>query len=304
VILGIDGGGTSVVARAVRGGEIVHEGCGGPGNLAATDAEALVRHLDRSLAGCPPPAAVGACFAGYSSFEGRALLHAHLSRRFPRAAIRVAPDHVAALLATAPEADMCCIAGTGSLCCSLVEGRALVSGGGGHLLGDRGSAARYGRAAVELAFALGPRRTLPSLSVALARAYGTTDVVEVARRVYASPSPAAVLGRLAPHVVAAAEEGQGWATVIVEDEVAALAATAGRHIDDTGIQNGTGNGDVRVALVGGVWHSDLLRVRFAEHLAALRPSTTLTVDRSAVAPVAGAVMLAGLQSGEAERLGY
>jgi N-acetylglucosamine kinase-like BadF-type ATPase len=218
----------------------------------------------------------------------------------------VAPDYVAALLATAVVADMCCIAGTGSLCCSLVEGRACVSGGGGHLLGDRGSAARYGRAAVELAFALGPRRTPPSLSAALARAYGTSDVVEVARRVYASPSPAAVLGRLAPHVVTAAEEAQGWATAVVEDEVAALAATAGRHIDDTGLRNlrGNGNRDVRVALVGGVWHSDLLRVRFADHLAALQPSTTLTVDRSAVAAVAGAVMLAGLQSGEAERLGY
>lgn len=158
-----------------------------------------------------------------------------------------------------------------------------MSGGGCYVLGDRGSAALYGRSAVALAVALGPRHTPPSLSDAVARAYGTTDITEISRLIYASPSPSADLGRLAPQVVSNAEKGRQWAITIVQEEVAALAAVAERHINDTDLQAG----EVRVALVGGVWRSDLLCARFADSLARLIPSATLAVRRPTVAPVAG-----------------
>src|SRR5262249_47577599 len=70
--------------------------------------------------------------------------------RSPGADSQGAPDYVAAFLAAPRGTDACIVAGTGSVVCSrAADGGYRVSGGRGWILGDHGSAARLGRAALE-----------------------------------------------------------------------------------------------------------------------------------------------------------
>ena len=287
VVVGIDAGGSSTRARAVRRSILVHEGAGGPGNPLMAGPEIIRASYQAALDGCPAAARVAACVSGGGGDAQRAQIAALLGGRFPDAVVDVAPDYVAAFLAAPPGSDVCIVAGTGSVVCSrAADGSFLVSGGRGWILGDHGGAARLGRAALEHYVAGGcdvPVRFASSVQ----QIFGDSDWRIIVRTVHAMPNPAPLLARAAPLLTTAAEAGRRWAVEHLAVEMTALAATAARHIE----QHVAGTSGVRVALSGGVWSSLAARSALTAALEQVsrRP---LTVTRSLADPLEGAVRLA------------
>lgn len=299
VFVGVDAGGSSVVVQAVSDDEVVFSGVGGPANATSTDQETLRRHLDEALAGCPMPSRIGVCFAGLGSDGDRAFVSAYFERRFPGIPTRLAPDYVAVLLASADLADVCCVAGTGSVCCSVEEGSICLSGGLGHLLGDEGSAYRYGRALVSFALDL-PHTDIPPLAAqALEEVFGTIDRSNVVGQVSAAHAPAPLLARLAPALTASADAGEPWAEKLVAEEAGAFAGVVARHVDRY-CRNLT---HVRVMLAGGVWTSSAVCNAFSGSLNDLVAPRMSTIRRLGPEPVAGAIALAQLPREEIAWLG-
>jgi glucosamine kinase len=250
IVVGIDGGGTSCrVVAATDDGSILFRHTAGPVNASAADVEFCVRQLAEATAGCPDePEVVGACFAGLSDARAAALIKAALRARFPHATMRLAADHVAALLAR-PDADICVIAGTGSAIASLVGGQACVSGGHGPLIGDHGSGLRYGQAVLDRVLT----RPSPEIATAVTETIGTADRRGVISAVSAAPAPAALVGRLAPILTSRAGTGEAWALEVIDHESRLLAGTLAAHVD----RYHPGAKGLEVSLVGGVWQSEV-----------------------------------------------
>jgi N-acetylglucosamine kinase-like BadF-type ATPase len=93
-----------------------------------------------------------------------------------------------------------------------LDGRLIVSGGLGYLIGDRGSGFRYGQALVEYALSQHwDSTTHERVRLAFETEFGTTDRGAVLRLVYASASPAALLARFAEILGDCADAGEPWA---------------------------------------------------------------------------------------------
>ena len=288
VVVGIDAGGSSTRARAIRRGAVVYEGSGGPGNPLTADSQTVRASYRGALAGCPAAARVAACVAGTGGAAQRNQIADLLAGRFPGADIQVVPDYVAAFLAAPPGTDACIVAGTGSVVCSrAADGGYRVSGGRGWILGDHGSAARLGRAALEH-FVTHPANVPASFAAAVGEIFGDDDWRTVVRAVQTARNPAPLLARAAPLLTAAAETQQRWATEQLDAEMMALAATAARHIE----QHIHGRPVVHVALCGGVWASQIARSSLSSALERAG-SCRVTVTRSPGDPIEGAVRLAG-----------
>jgi len=288
VVVGIDAGGSSTRARATRQGIVLFEGSGGPGNPLTADQETVRASYRMALAGCPAAGRVAACVSGTRGQAQRAQIAGLLAGRFPGADIYVAPDYVAAFLAAPQGTDACIVAGTGSVVCSRAgDGGYRVSGGLGWILGDHGSAARLGRAALEH-FVSQPATVPASFAAAIGEIFGDSDRRSVVSAVQTARNPAPLLARAAPLLTAAAQTQQPWATERLDAEMTALAATAARHIE----QHIPGTQEVHVALCGGVWASQIARSSLTSALARAS-SRRAVVTRSLGDPIAGAVRLAG-----------
>ncbi len=286
VVVGIDAGGSSTRARAVSGGAIVCEGVGGPGNPVMAGPEIIRTSYNQALVGCPSPGRVVACVSGTSHEAKRAQVEDLLTARFPGASVRVLPDYFACITAAPAGTDVCVVAGTGSVVCNrAADGSYRVTGGHGWILGDHGSAARLGRAALEY-FVADPRRAPAQFAESAGQLFGCSDWRSVVRTVHAAPNPAPLLARAAPLLTAAAE-GQSWAVGLLDEEMTALAASAVQHIE----HYLPGKREVRVALSGGVWTSEAARSSFARALER-RAGCRVTVGRSVIHPIDGAVRLA------------
>jgi N-acetylglucosamine kinase-like BadF-type ATPase len=288
VVVGIDAGGSRTRARATRQGAVVYEGSGGPGNPLTADSETVRASYRAALAGCPPAVTVAACVSGTRGRAQREQIAGLLAGRFPGADIQVAPDYVAAFLAAPTGTDACIVAGTGSVVCSrAADGSYQVSGGRGWILGDHGSAARLGRAALEH-FVNHPATVPAPFAAAIGEIFGDSDWWSVVRAVQTARNPAPLLARAAPLLTAAAQTWQPWATEVLDAEMTALAATAARHIE----QYIHGAPEVRLALCGGVWASQIARSSLTSALTRAS-GCRVVVTRSLGDPIAGAVRLAG-----------
>ncbi|MGN6791652.1 MAG: N-acetylglucosamine kinase [Streptosporangiaceae bacterium] len=287
VVIGIDAGGSSTRARAVLRGSVVHEGTGGPGNPVMADPETLRVSYHAALAGCPAPSRVAACVSGTSRAERRAEIEQLLADRFPDAQVRVLPDYTACVMAAPRGTDVCIVAGTGSVVCSqAADGSFRVTGGHGWILGDHGSAARLGRAALEH-FVVDPDRAPASFRDVIFQMFGSSDWRAVVNAVHAAANPAPLLARAAPLLTAAAEGQLPWAVSLLDEEMTTLAKAAVRHIE----QYTPGARQVRVALSGGVWASKAARASITQALARATDDT-ISVARSMRDPLDGAVLLA------------
>jgi len=288
VVVGIDAGGSRTRARATRQGAVVYEGSGGPGNPLTADPRTVRASYRTALAGCPAAERVAACVSGTRGQAQREQIAGLLAGRFPGAGIQVAPDYVAAFLATPKGTDACIVAGTGSVVCSrAADGGYRVSGGRGWILGDHGSAARLGRAALEH-FVNHPAAVPAGFADAIGEIFGDSDWRSVVRTVQTARNPAPLLARAAPLLTAAAESRQRWATEQLDAEMTALAATAAHHIE----RHIHGAPEVHVALCGGVWASRIARSSLTTAMARAS-SCRVIVTRSPSDPIEGAVRLAG-----------
>ena len=287
IVAGIDGGGSHVSAVAMLGDEIIFRGEGGPGNPLATDHVTLVQSYTDALHGCPAPERIGACVAGAGSEVGRDCVRQLLADLVPGASVVVGADYLAALHGACGH-DLWVIAGTGSIVASCAGGSVVTSGGRGWQLGDRGSAARLGRALLE-AYVEDPEVdvTLAAEVSAVAR---TGEWLAIVRRVQDGASPAAWLARFAPILTVRAECGEGWALGLVKTEMSALASTAARHAR----RHLAETTNLSVCLVGGVWRSAVTLNAFTCHLEGLLGRCEFATP--AFDPAVGAACFAGGRS--------
>ena len=158
LVLGLDGGGTKVLARvADETGLVLGEGAAGACSISAMpvlEAFASAREAcDLALAaarrGNDEVTAVCACVAGYSVVDRRIAFQALLAERFSRARVLVEGDFVAAFTgATNDMSGVIVIAGTGQVAYGENGAASHKAGGYGYLIDDAGSGYGVGRAAL------------------------------------------------------------------------------------------------------------------------------------------------------------
>jgi glucosamine kinase len=251
VFLGLDCGGSSCRSLAVDDTDTtLFQGQSGAANLASTPPHKLRMHLQKALEGCPQPDAVAACFAGLLTEADRERALALMRSFFPDASLRAEPDYLAAYYASEVSIDVCVISGTGSLVCSVRDGKPSKSGGRGYILGDAGSAYRHGREALGhyLNF---PDGATDRMRAAIRQVFESESESEIVRRLYQSATPASVLAKLAKPLGQDARAGEAYARQILERNLGELAEIVGRHVE-------THLADVhrvRIGAAGGLWQA-------------------------------------------------
>lgn len=243
--IGLDAGGTGTRALlATASGEIVARGRAAGANVwssGTSPAEVISSAVRDALGSHDPSAVAGGVIAvagGVSSVpEQAASVVSAWHDLGISAEPRIVIDVVAAYAAgTVAPRGLVLAVGTGAVS-ALVDDGELVrrAGGRGWLVGDEGSAVWLGVEGVRAALlALDDRGPATTLSVAMAEGLGASaspDVPTAMTDAVYSRSPA-LLGRLAPLVVRAADEGDAVAQVLVEEGVQHLLGTAAAAAGD------------------------------------------------------------------------
>ncbi|MCR6657953.1 MAG: ATPase [Asticcacaulis sp.] len=247
--IGIDGGGTKCRARLKnRAGKILGEGLGGASNIRlglVTVWQNIMVAVDEALAQAQlshadlPDIHIGMGLAGITT-EMNAQVTIDSGPDFGR--IYAASDaHAACLGAFSGRDGAILIAGTGSAGYAFVDGVGHAVGGWGFEVGDDGSAAGLGRAALRAALR-GYDQIAPSSAFTrdVIASFGGNPADVIAFVTTATPSD---FGTLAPMIMEAADAGDPIATGLVRD----VADDIGRYIarlSDIGAS--------RIALVGGL----------------------------------------------------
>jgi N-acetylglucosamine kinase-like BadF-type ATPase len=225
--VGVDAGGSRVIAAAARGDEVPCTVLGEAANPNVVGtlraAEAVAQAIER-VCGPERAVAIAVGVAGAGREEVRRTMEAVLTQRFPAAVLRVTDDAHIALRAAIPSGDgMVLIAGTGSIAYAEIGDCRLRAGGLGYLLGDEGSGYAIGAAVMRaLARALEGHVPHDATTDALARHLGIRETSELIARVYESPVPIAMIAGCAPLVLQHAAQGDRSATKIVQAAASAL----------------------------------------------------------------------------------
>ncbi len=221
VAVGVDAGGSSTTAVAMRDGSTLGVSTGTAANASALGFEraaaTIAGVVEGSLHGEAPAAiCVGAAGAGRGEIA-RGLTTA-LELRFPQARVLVCDDAQIALRAAVPSGDgFVLIAGTGSIAYGEVGARQFRAGGYGYLFGDDGSGFALGSAAVKHTLrALEGRAPHDGLVEEVTRALDAPSNDAILLRVYGGENPVTELAALAPLVLAAAARGERSANKIVQ----------------------------------------------------------------------------------------
>jgi N-acetylglucosamine kinase-like BadF-type ATPase len=200
---------------------------------------------------------------------------------------RAEPDYTAALFAS-EEADICVIAGTGSLICSRENGKIVKSGGRGYILGDEGSGFCFGRD-VLLTFLHQPNLVSDSAKRSIEEVFGTLEETTIITGVYKAPSPATILARLVKALGHDATEGRSYAVDSVNRHTTELATIFVRHVRE----HHHSSRSLSVSLSGGVWKSaSLFKETFRRVLERELPNIEFDIRRLTKPPLYGAVELA------------
>lgn len=289
VYVGLDCGGSSSRVLAVdETGKILFQGQSGAANLVSTPEGRLRKNLGNATNGCPIPDFVCGCFAGLINDSVRARGLSILQDTFPESSnFRAEPDYTAALFA-AEEADVCVIAGTGSLICSRENGNIVKSGGRGYILGDEGSGYSFGRD-VLMTYLSDPTLVSNSALRSIQEVFGSTEETTIITGVYKAPSPATILARLVKALGHDAAEGRPYAVASVEYHTTQLANLFVKHI----IDHHSGAKKLSVSLSGGVWKAAaIFKETFREVLNRSLPDVEFDIRRLTKPPLYGAVELA------------
>lgn len=289
IALGLDCGGSSCRTMAqTESGETLFQGQSGPTNLATTPPGRLKKNLEKALAGCPSVDAVCGCFAGLLTREDRQRAESLLKEFFPHAQIKAEPDYAAALMASEEGTDLLVIAGTGAIVCSRFNGKVVKSGGKGFLLGDWGSAYRYGKAALEH-YIESPELSSAALKEIVLERFHSLEENEILAKLYRGGTPAPTLAKLLPAFTKDLKSGEAYAQTELREQtkrlVQAVTLHKERYLSDKNCLN--------ISLSGGLWEaSSLFRTAFDEELQSAMPNINIVSHRIQQPPVRGAVLLA------------
>lgn len=288
VFLGIDGGGSSCRVLAVDSeANALFHGCGGAANVATVAPARLKATLAKATAGCPTPQVVCGCFAGLLTPFDRDRAEEAIRSVFPDAKIVAYPDYAAALKAGGSETDICVVSGTGSLVCSIHNGKLMKSGGRGYLFGDFGSGFRFGYAATQRLID-NPSGSSDAVKKQAMEVFGALDEAAILSKVYGTGTPAAVLGKMLPAFLKDYRAEQAYALETVSEQFEVLAGQVASHVE----KHFSGR-SVNIGLAGGVWKSSVeLTEAFRRQLFAKTKSDGHHVFRIMEPPVRGAALLA------------
>jgi N-acetylglucosamine kinase-like BadF-type ATPase len=289
VYVGLDCGGSSSRVLAVDDtGEILFQGQSGAANLVSTPEGRLRKNLGNAVNGCPVPDFVCGCFAGLVNDSIRARGIIILQDTFPKSFhFRAEPDYTAALFAS-EQADVCVIAGTGSLICSRENGVIVKSGGRGYILGDEGSGYSFGRD-VLMTYLNYPDEISNSALRSIQEVFGSTEETVIITGVYKAPSPATILARLVKALGHDAAEGRPYAVASVQRHTTDLARLFVEHVK-LHHSNATA---LSVSLSGGVWKAAaIFKDTFRDVLNHELPNIAFDIRRLTKPPLYGAVELA------------
>ena len=287
--MGLDCGGSSSRVLAVdESGKILFQGQSGAANLVSTPEGRLRKNLTNATRGCPVPDYVCGCFAGLINDSVRERGLGILQDTFPDSErFRAEPDYTAALFAS-DEADVCVIAGTGSLICSRENGKIVKSGGRGYILGDEGSGFSFGRDLL-MTFLHEPNLVSDSAKRNIEEVFGTLEETTIITGVYKAPSPATILARLVKSLGHDATEGRPYAIESVKRHTGQLGRLFVKHVQD----HHASSKMLSVSLSGGVWKSaGLFKDTFRQVLEAELPNVEFDIRRLTKPPLYGAVELA------------
>jgi N-acetylglucosamine kinase-like BadF-type ATPase len=298
--LGLDGGQSSTSALiGDESGQVLGVGHAGPCDHVST-AESHARFRDAiggavraalKAAGLTETRFAGACL-GLSG--GPADKEAVVREMVAAEHYRITNDAVIALLgATAGEPGVIAIAGTGSIAYGRnAEGRTARAGGWGYVFGDEGGAFDVVRQAVRAALRQeeGWGHTT-ALRQILLEATGAPDMNDLLHRFYTPAYPRARIASCAKLVDEAARQGDAAARDILHSAAQALAtfvAAVRKQLFHRGEL-------AQTSYIGGVFHSEILRERFAM---LVELESDAPVHLPAFGPAAGALIeayrLAGL----------
>lgn len=280
-------------------GAILYQCQAGSANLSSTPERVLISNLRKITEQCPQPDFVCGGFAGLitSTDETRAVEHLH--RAFPKAQIQAVPDFAAAFYASDPLPDLCIISGTGSLICSLVDGKLKKSGGGGYIIGDVGSAFQIGRDAIRH-YLYSDEEPTQAFLFALEEIFGTVEHSQIIARIYKTSSPAALIAKLAKPIGHEATAGLAYATNILNRCFSDLAAVVKQHLQTFQAERLKQEAPVQIVLAGGAWKPGLVfREAFAAQLQSQLPDCQFQLHLIQQPPVKGALKLAMRMSNSA-----
>ncbi len=272
-ILGLEGGGTKTTA-------VLLDGHGTPlarAQAAAANASLhspaqiaqVFRAVYSQIKGSLPRGATltaGLCLAGVIDGVTEKKVFVAAQTVFPaRTKIHVSSDLVSALYGAFGQGEgIIAIAGTGSCVFGMKDGHHAKSGGGGHLLGDAGSAYWIAHQALRGVFESQDHHDHPGESGRrILRALSMSSVHELVAWAHAADK--AQMAQLAPEVIAAAEAGDKDAAQIVSGACARIA----RHLAT--VQRKIAGSNLPVALRGGLFeHRPFFRGQFARELRRLK----------------------------------
>jgi N-acetylglucosamine kinase-like BadF-type ATPase len=268
---------------------VLHQGHAGSGNILSTPYSLLRKNLCAATRGCPEPDAMCGCFAGLLTDQERMLAENLMREIAPRAKLQAQPDYCAAFMASPEETHMCVIAGTGSVLCSRdPEGKWVKSGARGYLLGNPGSAFRYGQDAL-LEYLDHPSDASEAMIKAVQEAFESLEEAQIVAKLYRAPAPAAVLARMGPVVAKDAKLGKAYAKRSLENQTILLAEQAAGHLRT----HFPAIMDPVVSLAGGVWEaSGVYKDGFIEALKKELPDRDVKFVKLVKPPVHGAARLA------------
>ena len=228
LLVGVDAGGTATSVIAERDGAVVGIFEGDAANVRRAGVDAAAAVIARAVASATrgervDAAVVGAAGAGSPEIAD-AVAHA-LRQHLSGTRIQVVEDAVIALRAAVPEGDgIALIAGTGSIAYGWIAGTAYRVGGHGFLLGDEGSGAAIGAAAVRLLLrAYDGRVPRDGFIEALESMLDAESADDVKDAIYGDPDPVRKLASLAPAVLACASDGERSASKIAQAAALELA---------------------------------------------------------------------------------
>lgn len=268
---------------------MLHRGHAGSGNILSTPPALLRANLCAATQGCPQPDTICGCFAGLLTERETMVAEDLLKAICGSAKVLAKPDYCAAYMASPEGTHLCVVAGTGSVLCSrTADGKWVKSGARGYLLGNPGSAFRYGQDALTH-YLDDPSEASEPMQKALMETFGSTDEPQIVAKLYRAPSPAALMAKLCPVVAKDAKAGMAYALESLDRQGAALAAQAAAHLQ----KEFPAVAEPVVSLAGGVWDaSSLYRDSFGKALQDLMPDRNISLVRLSTPPVYGAAMLA------------
>jgi N-acetylglucosamine kinase-like BadF-type ATPase len=300
IAVGVDAGGTSTVAVAMRDGELLRPATGPAANVRIVGVDRAAVTIGDAIAAASesatPDAVVVGVAGGAAERTATALLAALLGR-FPQTRIEVTDDAHVALRAGVPVGDaVALIAGTGSIAYAEIGGNAYRAGGFGYLVGDEGSGFAIGGSALRLALkSVEGRAPSDALTQAVLARTGTQNAREAVAFLYADDAPVAAVASFAGLVLELAAAGERSAVKIVQTAAIDLFDLVRSICRIASIGN---DKETPLALSGGVLGENsmlsyLLETRISNEL------PNLAIVKNATAPHFGALAQARALAGDA-----